>query len=171
MISASIHTKDVHDGVRSSSPILACPADHGMLKVEGECAVCSNCGSRYERTNGIWRFIVQAQADASEQFLEHYKTVRRAERWGSDDPAYYRGLPLVALGDRHADIWRVRAASFRLLLRTCQPSQRVLDLGAGNGWLSNRLAQAGHSVAAVDLSDDIFDGLGAAKHYAWAFEL
>ncbi len=46
---------------------------------------------------------------------------------------------------------------------------RILDLGAGNGWLSNRLAARGHSVTAIDLSEDPFDGLGAAKHYDAAF--
>ena len=105
------------------------------------------------------------------QFLEHYKTVRRAEHWGSTDPAYYRDLPLVAADDSHAEIWRVRAATYRMLLRALGHSRRVLDLGAGNGWLANRLVQAGHSVAALDMSDDIFDGLGAAKHYATGFGL
>ncbi|HEX7588756.1 MAG TPA: class I SAM-dependent methyltransferase, partial [Anaerolineae bacterium] len=52
-----------------------------------------------------------------------------------------------------------------------ESEQSVLDLGAGNGWLANRLTQAGHSVAALDLSDDGLDGLGAAKHYASAFKL
>jgi len=42
----------------------------------------------------------------------------------------------------------------------------VLDLGAGNGWLSNRLAEAGYRPCAVDLSADAGDGLGAACHFA-----
>jgi SAM-dependent methyltransferase len=46
---------------------------------------------------------------------------------------------------------------------------RVLDLGAGNGWLSHRLAELGHDVVAVDASDDEADGLGAARHYAIEF--
>jgi SAM-dependent methyltransferase len=50
------------------------------------------------------------------------------------------------------------------------PNQlRILDLGAGNGWLSNRLAERGHWVTAVDLLDDPLDGLGAARHYAATF--
>src|SRR5437868_5658951 len=48
-------------------------------------------------------------------------------------------------------------------------SLRILDLGAGNGWLANRLAERGHRVIAVDLLDDPLDGLGAARHYAAAF--
>ena len=41
----------------------------------------------------------------------------------------------------------------------------VADLGAGNCWLSWRLAEAGHLVTAVDLSVDPVDGLGAARAY------
>jgi ubiquinone/menaquinone biosynthesis C-methylase UbiE len=41
----------------------------------------------------------------------------------------------------------------------------VLDLGAGNGWLSHRLAQRGHLVAAVDIMVNDFDGLGVHRHY------
>ena len=42
---------------------------------------------------------------------------------------------------------------------------RVLDLGAGVGWLSHRLAQLGHAPCAIDLNLDPRDGLGAARHY------
>jgi SAM-dependent methyltransferase len=154
---------------RPFTRILACPADRSLLQIEGERAVCSNCGTQYTRTNGIWRFITREEEP--NQFLDHYKTVRRFEGWGSSDPTYYRNLPLVEANDSHADIWRVRAASFRALLNYLKPGQRVLDMGAGNGWLANRLAQAGHSVAALDLSDDAFDGLRAAKHYLTTFEL
>jgi len=44
-------------------------------------------------------------------------------------------------------------------------SLRVLDLGAGVGWLSNRLAELGHVPCAIDLNLDPRDGLGAARHY------
>jgi SAM-dependent methyltransferase len=43
---------------------------------------------------------------------------------------------------------------------------RILDLGAGVSWLSNRLAVLGHTPCAVDLSDDPRDGLGAWRYYA-----
>lgn len=38
----------------------------------------------------------------------------------------------------------------------------VLDLGAGNGWLSYRLALGGDDCIAIDIRDDDVDGLGAA---------
>ena len=45
----------------------------------------------------------------------------------------------------------------------------ILDLGAGNGWLSYRLAQRHHTVATVDLLDDQLDGLAAHVHYDAGF--
>ena len=42
---------------------------------------------------------------------------------------------------------------------------RLLDLGAGNGWLSYHLARRGHEAAAVDLTVNDFDGLGAHVHF------
>jgi SAM-dependent methyltransferase len=43
---------------------------------------------------------------------------------------------------------------------------RILDLGAGNGWLSYRLALLGHLPVAVDLLTNDQDGLGAAIHFS-----
>jgi SAM-dependent methyltransferase len=43
---------------------------------------------------------------------------------------------------------------------------RILEVGAGNGWFSWRMAQAGHYVLATDISLDEEDGLGAVSRYA-----
>ncbi len=59
-----------------------------------------------------------------------------------------------------------RTSSFVLRPSSDQRSGlRVLDLGAGIGWLSNRLAELGHIPCAIDLNLDPRDGLGAARHY------
>src|SRR5262249_12728849 len=105
-------------------------------------------------------------------FVREYRTVRRAEGWGSVDPAYYEALPYRDLSGRHADVWRIRARSYDVFLsRVLQPLERetdrlqVLDLGAGNGWLSARLVRRGHYAIAVDILDDPLDGLRAVHHY------
>jgi len=109
------------------------------------------------------------------QFTREYTTVRRAEGWGSADRAYYQALPFVDLTGRFERIWQIRARSYAMFLRQVlerlerHGPLRILDLGAGNGWLSNRLAERGHNVTAIDLSEDPFDGLGAAKHYDATF--
>ena len=82
-------------------------------------------------------------------------------------------LPEVDPDDRFRDEWRFRAISFRSFIRdVVEPMERrlgrplaVLDLGAGLGWVSNRLSERGHEVVGVDLSDDARDGLGAWPRY------
>ena len=111
------------------------------------------------------------------KFKREYTTVRRAEGWGSADAAYYRALPYRDLSGRFPHIWRIRARSYDVFIgRVVEPIERrapvplrILDLGAGSGWLANRLALRGHSVLAIDLLDDPLDGLGAARHYGATF--
>jgi SAM-dependent methyltransferase len=111
------------------------------------------------------------------QFAREYRTVRRAEGWGSHEGAYYRALPFKDLTGRFPTIWRIRARSYQTFVqRVLEPlevsegsdqrrSLKILDIGAGSGWLAYRLALRGHDVIAVDLLDDPLDGLGALKHY------
>jgi SAM-dependent methyltransferase len=106
------------------------------------------------------------------QFVREYRTVRRAEGWGSVDPAYYAALPYQDLTGRYAEIWRIRARSYDVFLNhALRPLElelahlTVLDLGAGNGWLSARLVRRGHRAIAVDVLDDPLDGLRAVHHY------
>jgi SAM-dependent methyltransferase len=110
-------------------------------------------------------------------FIEQYETVRRDEGWGLDKAPYHRALPFTDLSGRHSDIWQIRAKSYGVLLSDvieplsavrCRPLQ-VLDLGAGNGWLSYQLAKQGHHLTAVDLLTNTVDGLGAHIHYDATF--
>lgn len=130
---------------------------------------CATDGLRFPHIDGVWRFLLPERAAYFEKFIREYETIRRAERRGSQEAAYYRALPYHDLSGRMSADWRIRAASFDAFLkRIISPSKqalRILDLGAGNGWLSNRLARRGHSVAAVDLMTNDFDGLGCWHFY------
>ena len=149
---------------------LACPRCRQRLEIraDGDSAACGG-GHVHPREDGIWRLLAPADAPAAVDLEERYSRTRRAEGWGSDDPRYYRSLPFRDLSGRWPEIWRIRAVSFEALLRRVVDPEsrrlgrplRILDLGAGNGWLSARLAERGHSAAAVDLSVDERDGLGA----------
>lgn len=66
--------------------------------------------------------------------------------------------------------WTARARSFDALMKhELRPARRelrrplrVVDLGAGNGWLSYRAALEGNEAVAIDIRSDTVDGLGAA---------
>ncbi|HWQ13627.1 MAG TPA: class I SAM-dependent methyltransferase [Roseiflexaceae bacterium] len=150
---------------------LACPACRAALEVEGDAAMCAGCGAAYRRTGGIWRLLLPERAAYFARFVAEYEAVRRAEGRGAEGPDYYRALPFADLSGRFREDWRIRARSFEALLRyVVAPLERggrlrVLDLGAGCGWLAYRLAQRGHAAAAADLLTGERDGLGAFVHY------
>lgn len=142
--------------IRQSDTRLECPVDHAV----------------YRRVEGIWHFLTPEQTTHYARFVREYDVVRTAEAWGSDRGAYYRALPYRDLSGRHPYIWRIRATSYRALLKhAVHPlaaqrarSLRVVDAGAGNCWMSYRLAEEGHRVLATDLRLSESDGLGA---HAW----
>jgi ubiquinone/menaquinone biosynthesis C-methylase UbiE len=107
------------------------------------------------------------------QFLEQYGRIRAAERRGSDDSAYYQALPYQDLTGQNSAQWKIRARTFAYFARHILPAGpcNLLDLGAGNCWLSYRLAGLGHTPVAVDIFSDSRDGLRAAKHYPVAFPI
>jgi len=108
------------------------------------------------------------------QFKREYEEIRRSEGRGSKHPAFYLALPFADLTGNFRDQWLIRARSCRYLERNILPrleerhgdNLRVLDIGAGNGWLSYRLALSGHRPVAVDVCSNAYDGLEAARHYA-----
>lgn len=113
------------------------------------------------------------------RFLEEYRLIRYAEGRGSDDAAYYRALPFRDLTGRNSEMWSMRAKTYlyfeRRILRPLEQAAgrplEILDLGAGNGWLSYRFALRGHRPFAVDIFSDPRDGLAAARHYPQPFPL
>lgn len=111
------------------------------------------------------------------QFLQEYGAVRHSEGRGSDQAAYYLALPYRDLSGRNDAQWRIRARSFRYLERVILPPLErraegplnILDLGAGNCWMSYRLALRKHRPVALDIFADQLDGLGAERHYPVRF--
>src|SRR5260370_28458839 len=106
-----------------------------------------------------------------ERFLEDYGKIRTAEGRGSDDSAYYRALPFRDLTGKNSAQWAIRARSYRYFEKHLlgDPPLDILDLGAGNCWMSYRLAQRKHRPVAADIFSDPRDGLGAAQHYPVPF--
>jgi SAM-dependent methyltransferase len=106
-------------------------------------------------------------SSALDRFAADYAAHRQSEGRG------YTGETLLALPYVRTGLlarqWSVRARSFEALLsRVIRPAGRpleVLDLGAGNGWLSYRLALEGHRTTALDIRADRVDGLGAAEPF------
>jgi SAM-dependent methyltransferase len=101
--------------------------------------------------------------------MSDYERIRAAEGRGSESQAFYLGLPYADLSGRNSGQWQIRAQSYRCLMNHVleMPARRrtVLDIGAGNCWMSYRLALLGYRPIAVDLLTNDDDGLGAAVRY------
>lgn len=134
---------------------------------------CSACGFEIPEVNGILRALTPESKAHFERFVRDYENVRTQEGWGSPTPDYYLALPFKDLTNKHSWIWRIRARTLLYIQNRVLPNVeartssgfRILDIGAGNGWLSYRLSKLGHDPIAIDLLDDDTDGLGAARHY------
>lgn len=151
----------------------ACPRcrhDLDHPSIAGDFLTCPGCAATYLRQDGIWRFLPPERLEQFVSFLQDYHQVRSAEQRGSEDPAYYHRLPEPSPGDPLAWQWRIRARSFTHFRKRVLPrlgeGLRVVDVGAGTGWLSNRLSLLGYYPCAAELSTDGRDGLGAARHFA-----
>ncbi len=134
---------------------------------------CSSCSFCLSQESGIWNALPVARAERFRRFIRDYEHIRRHEGRGSDAPDFYLALPYEDLSGRNSSQWKIRARSFTYFQRRILPglvppathNLFCLDLGAGNGWLSYRLAQLGHSPVAVDLLTNSVDGLGAVANY------
>lgn len=110
-------------------------------------------------------------SSALQRFAEDYAAHRRAEGRGHAGDELL-ALPHIRSGPL-ARQWGVRARTFdAFMARVVRPEAkalgrtlRLLDLGAGNGWLSHRVALEGHCATALDIRGDEVDGLGAAQPF------
>jgi SAM-dependent methyltransferase len=158
--------------------LFICPRCRSKLeRTTPERFTCPQDGLEFWNVDGIWRFLLPESEAHYARFIRDYETIRHSEGRGGASEKYYRALPFKDLSGRHNADWRIRAQSFKVLVKEVltrlqdplERSLKVLDLGAGNGWLSNRLAAQGDRVFAVDLLINDLDGLGAWKNYEHTF--
>lgn len=130
---------------------------------------CIQCGLRMWTSNGIVHALPPERAAHFARFMQDYEHIRAVEGRGSESQEFYLGLPYQDRSGRNSGQWHIRARSYDCLIKHIleRPGRRrtVLDIGAGNCWLSFRLAQLGYRPVAVDLLTNENDGLGAAVHY------
>jgi SAM-dependent methyltransferase len=134
---------------------------------------CRRCFFQLQQRGGIWQGLPKERRAYFDRFIREYEEVRRAEGRGSEREDFYLALPFRDTTGRNAWQWSIRARTYAHFERKILPALKsktrrllaILDLGAGNGWMSYRLASQGHWPTTVDLQSNTFDGLGAAIHY------
>jgi SAM-dependent methyltransferase len=145
---------------------LQCPRCHASIPRLS----CLQCGFSLLVDREIVHALPPDRAAHYSRFIADYERIRAAEGRGSDSDEFYLGLPYCDVTGSNSKQWQIRAHTYDCLLQhVLKPglpaAGRVMDLGAGNCWMSFRLALAGYKPFAVDLLTNQRDGLEAAEHY------
>ncbi len=159
----------------ASLAVLACPECLGALSLPGVSSnswptvelECTDEKLRFPVIDGIPQLVSPERAKAVRAMAEDYSRVWQKDGWGSASPQYLLNLPDRDTTGRQSGKWRVKARSMDALfdLFRALPTRRVLDLGCGVGWLTDRLARRGYEAFAVDIVQDNALGLRAADVY------
>ena len=104
--------------------------------------------------NSIIDCIPESGKSEIDKFLEYYVSRIPANETGKTDDEML-SLPFVDRSHDKSGYWRMRARNFVKamgLIRTIEPDGDgpILDLGAGNCWLSRRLIEAGYRTISLD---------------------
>ena len=131
---------------------------------------CSLCSFEMHPDDGIMRALPAERSRHFAHFTQDYQRIRAAEGRASNSDSFYLDLPYRDITGRNSRQWQIRARTYdhlvhHVLYRNVAKGGLILDVGAGNCWMSYRLALAGYRPVAVDLVTNLFDGLGAARHY------
>jgi SAM-dependent methyltransferase len=131
---------------------------------------CTKCWLQLSESDEVVHALPPDRVEHYAQFIKDYEHIRAAEGRGGLSDDFYLSLPYHDTSGKNSSQWKIRARSYdclmkRVLAPTLTAGARILDLGAGNGWMSFRLALAGYKPCAVDLLTNQFDGLGAAERY------
>jgi ubiquinone/menaquinone biosynthesis C-methylase UbiE len=132
---------------------------------------CQFCGFEMRVNNGIVCALPPDRATHYASFIEDYEHIRVAEGRFSQEDEFYLCLPYKDASGKNSKQWKIRARSYDHLMKCVLKRNprleggRILDIGAGNCWMSYRLALARYRPVAVDLLTNDRDGLGAAEHF------
>jgi SAM-dependent methyltransferase len=135
---------------------------------------CPGCSFVIREENGILRALRPGREEYFRQFVKQYETVRMREGRGSSSADFYAALPFRDLTGKNTWEWKIRGGTFVHASKHVFPPIEavnpqgcdVLDIGAGNCWMSYQMAKRGHRPVAVDLLDNESDGLGASRFYS-----
>ncbi len=163
---------------------LGCPVCRGALTIvaghDGTEVVglrCSRDDLTFRVQDGVIRLLVPGEEARAERLAREYRERRLQQGWRPPTVDALCALPFKPLPEMGRVYWHVRRHSFGLLRKLIHQERstgrlplrpRVVDMGAGMGWLARWLATWGCEVVALDISVDPFFGLGAARRVCTA---
>jgi SAM-dependent methyltransferase len=155
---------------------LGCPLCQGPLNQTKTGLRCPADSLDFPLQDGIYRLLLPEEREAADDYAATYREQREMQGWRPLEVEEIAALPEKAPGGWDRIYWPVRRQSFKALLAWLETVQspagqplRVVDMGAGFGWLTGRLAARGYEIVALDLSAGDAFGLGAMRETVAAF--
>lgn len=154
--------------------VIGCPSCQHALHFDNgytSSLVCQLCGNQYTIKNRTPVMVRQEDLEILTEFNRQYQRMRLKEGWRPFTAEQSLTLPFGRPSGYPTIYWEVRRQSYSRLRKLLSeqgplPSMGpVADLGAGNSWLSYRLAKSGYRVVAVESNLEEPFGLGAADIY------
>src|SRR5262245_40896780 len=122
---------------------------------------CGGCQQTYEIADGIVDLLYNPPEFVSKERagLERFAEVMRKDGWGKDK---IRSLPNVNDG-----YWYTQGTSLNQLMERIpfKPGERLLDVGSNTCWASNKFAERGLDVTALDIATTEMQGLKTAEYF------
>ncbi len=123
--------------------------------------LCTQCRAEFRLHRGVAHLMPNPPEHVAREAagLERFAEQMRADGWDADK---IRRLP-----DIHDGYWYVQGQSMQQILTTIdfQPGDWVLDVGSNTCWASNRFAQRGQQVIALDIATPEMQGLYTADFF------
>jgi SAM-dependent methyltransferase len=125
-------------------------------------------GHAFAQEDGVLGLLTAEMARRLAEFEAALRAARPAPPMPPGLEGAFGQLPSGPLAQAHPERrleWRLRRYDLAVVQRqlTGRGRQRILDVGAWNGWLSHRLAEAGHMVTGIDYFADRDEGLRARR--------
>ncbi|MCB0847487.1 MAG: methyltransferase domain-containing protein, partial [Bacteroidetes bacterium] len=142
---------------------ILCPVCHSPLSLDNH--NCQN-GHIFSQEHGVIQLFTPEEKAHFVPYLQKFDQYREKAGWHITDPTIFPRLPFIseatALGH-----WKPKQHDLRLIKRLLKgkKNQKILEIGAWNGWLSHHLVKWGHSLTTIDYFDSEYDGLKAMKYY------
>lgn len=140
---------------------MLCPNCISEIEFGNDFASCTN-GHVFSMKNGVYQIVTDEHKDKLTRYLNAFEDFRKPYI-DTIDPSQFANLPY---SDFDTNAFKLKQIDLRLIERNLPKKKlKALDIGAWNGWLSNRLSGFGFNTTAVDIFTHDLDGMGAMKYY------
>lgn len=142
-----------------------CPVCKAPLAKVGDSLSCPG-GHEYQFSEDVLVLLEPEKKRRIDEYIAKYFEYRKKDGSLNLITEDFKKLPFIK-DSRNSKEWQFRRYSLEVINKLTKGLKigTVLEFGPYNGWLTNRLAEKGYDVTAIDYFNDELTGLRSIKHY------